>query len=137
MAGELLLLDHQETFFALSTDFEKICQLQLEPGKSYLVLARGGVSVVAGRLDLRLETPDAADDTSFTQGHGGPTHFEAGHSTFSLMLATRVPPDPGPDPDLFWAAMLSVRRDPNGGGGELNSIKLVALAVDHVSPVSG
>ena len=137
MAGELLVLDHQEAFFALSTDYEKICQLRLEPATSYLVFARGDVSVVAGRVDLRLETPDAADDTSFTQGHGGPPHFVEGHSTFSLMLATRVPADPGPDPDLFWAAMLSIRRDPNGGGAELNSVKLVALPVDHISFVTG
>jgi hypothetical protein len=96
MAGELLMLDHQETFFAFSTDFEKVCQLQLQPGTSYLVLARGDVSVEAGQIDLRLETADAADDASFTQGHGGPTHFEKGHSSFALMLATRVPSDPGP-----------------------------------------
>src|SRR5437762_113206 len=98
--------------------------------------SRQDVSVVAGEINLRLETFNAADDASFTHSHGGEHPFETAHGSFALMFATRLPPELEPGADPF-AAVLRARRDARGGGGSLENIVLVALTVDRISTVAG
>ncbi len=136
MPLDVLVLDRSAPFVVLQTDFEKVAQTPpLDPGRSYLVLAKGNVNVLAGGITLRLEIHGLADETTFTHTAGAHP-FEVGHTSFTLAVAVTVPPDPGPDPDLFVPAMFFARRSSSGGLGEINSVKVIVLPLDSLSIVA-
>ncbi len=93
----------------LHEDWRVLDQLPLEPGRSYVILAKGDVFAWVAEATFRLEAFDATDETMFTQG-AYPPIFQGGHGSFALAVATSLPPDP----DLAVNATLSARIGPQG-----------------------
>ena len=103
-----------------------LAKLHLEPGKSYVVFAKGDVVAGGGtqQATFRLEAllPGTTDETTMVFDVPWPLT----HGSFSLAVATALPPDP----DLFVDARL-------WGHCEIfcrvSNVKIIALAVDSVT----
>ena len=110
----------------LAQDFRILERIHLEPGASYVVLAKGEVFAWVAEATLRLEAFDATDETKFTQG-AYPPIFQGGHGSFMLTIATTLPDDD----ELYVDATLSARTAQ--GLSIVRNVKMIALAVDSLS----
>jgi hypothetical protein len=106
-----------------------LAKLHLEPGKNYVVFAKGDVYSAGAMVEatFRLEAllPEATDETTMvTQGFDEP--YPAAHGSFSLSVAIALPPDP----DLFVDAALWGHCS---NSCSVRNVKIIALAVDSVT----
>ena len=125
MSIDAFVLDHAAEI-QVGQEPRVLGKLHLEPGKSYVVFAKGEVVAGGGmqQATFRLEAllPEATDETTMVFDVPWPLT----HGSFSLAVATALPPDP----DLFVDATLS-------GHCEIfcrvSNVKIIALAVDSVT----
>jgi hypothetical protein len=123
---------HQEY---LAEDFGVLARVHLEPGRSYVVLAKGNIRAWEAEATFRLEALDATDETEFTQGRY-PEALQGGDGEFLLTIAIVLPDDE----ELYVDATLSGRMRqglsgplPLQGQCMVDKVKLIALAVDSLS----
>jgi hypothetical protein len=126
MSTDALVLDHPGQSDLLTPEFRELDRLQLPPGRSYVVFAKGHVSVRVTHVTFRLEAFDSTDETMYSY-FSGASGFEDGHATFSLSVATTL----NDDPDLFVVATLSAAC--SQGLATVSNVKLVALTVDNLA----
>jgi hypothetical protein len=106
-----------------------LAKLHLQPGKNYVVFAKGDVFSVGAMVEatFRLEAllPEATDETTMVI-QGFDERFPQAHGSFSLAVATALPPEE----DLFVDAALwghcSIWC-------RVSNLKIIALAVDSVT----
>lgn len=127
MSTDAFVVDHPGMTDPLE-DWQVIDQFgPLQPGRSYVVFAKGDVFAWVAEATFRLELGSfASDETMFTFG-AYPPIFQGGHGSFSLSVATTLPPDE----ELFVMATLSGRR--SQGLCNVRNVKIIVLAVDSVS----
>lgn len=99
----------------------------MQPGRSYVVWAKGQVFASNSRSTLVLEAFDAKDSVEI--GFSA----DQGQASFSLVVATTLPADD----DLFTVAKITGTSRPFVGGPEtglavVKNAKLVVLAVDSI-----
>ena len=103
-----------------------LAKLHLEPGKSYVVFAKGWVVAGGGtqQATFRLEAllPGTTDESTMVLDMPWPLT----HGSFSLAVATALPPDP----DLFVDARLWGHTEIFC---QVRDVKIIALAVDSVT----
>jgi hypothetical protein len=126
MSIDAFVLDHAAEI-QVGQEPRVLGKVHLEPGKSYVVFAKG--LVVAGgagtqQATFRLEAllPEATDETRMVLDVPWPLT----HGSFSLAVATTLPPDP----DLFVDATLSGHCEIVC---QVSNLKIIAVAVDSVT----
>jgi hypothetical protein len=122
---------HQEY---LAEDFGVLARVHLEPGRSYVVLAKGNIRAREAEASFRLEALDATDETEFTQGRY-PEDFQGGDGEFLLTIAIVLPDEK----ELYVDATLSgrMRQGPDSASFVwscmVDKVKIITLAVDSLS----
>ena len=125
MATDAVVLE-QSGELTLPPDLTRVVQLgPLQPGRSYVIWAKGSIFTTNSTANFELEALGAKDEGEFSFS------TNLGDASFSLAIATTLPPEE----DLFVVAKLSGRArvlsgGPHTGFAIVKNVKIVALAVD-------